>query len=608
MAASGLIPRLARSPGSALVLLGLAAAAWAAAPAAWPGHGLRASFWDDRLEPQGEPDLVTTVRDWSISMDGNRASSNQTVWCVRFEGLLELPEAGEWSFRTDSDDGSRLWIGDRLVVDNAGIHPRRVREGRASLAAGRHPLRLEFSENLGESYLRLELRPPGGSWRGLPLAWVRPEAPGPEELARQTGQRRLRLGLLCLAGLLAAAAVGLRLAARGPAWWATWRAPDGRRRAWTRLKGRAWAQDAIVVALCLPFYLQTIGERLPHEPYMKGDSIYYANTAVSLLRDLDLDQRNQTDRRIFEELKSWTQIPIAHSNIARGLRGEWYPKHPIVMPVLSVPFLAAFGGLGFVIYNLASLLLLVIAMRRLASRVARPGLAAVAAVAIGLTPLLHNFAYSYSPDILSALLCVAGLHLVAGRRGILGGLLLGLAVWVKLPNALLGALLGLGLVGARDWRLFGRLALGGGLSLGAFGALNTYQFGAPWLTSYQRVWVVENGVSRVGDHLASLGRPFWEGFQMQLFHQHLGLMATATAGVLGWLGLRALWRRRPLMAWSSAAFALGTFLFYCVYDYTHASHFSNRFLMPAVALASLPLAALLEALAPDRAGLTSSSG
>jgi len=597
--------------GSRLTTLGLLAAALASsllAPPAEPGHGLRASYWDDRLAPAGDPDRVALTRGLGLSMDGNRASSNQTVWCAVFEGFIDLPEAGEWGLRTDSDDGSRLWIGDRLVVDNAGIHPRRVREGRARLAAGTHPLRVEFSEHLGESFLRVEIQPPGGGWQAIPLAWLRPAEPSPAELEAEGRARLRRLLLLGLSGLLAAAALGLRLRAWSPRLRAALRSREARRSGLASLAGRGWVQDLALLLVCLPFYLQTVLERLPYEPYMKGDSIYYANTALSLVRDGDLDQRNQTDERIFTELKPWTQIPLANSNISRGLRGEWYPKHPVLMPLVSAPFLALWGGQGLLAYNLVSLLGLLVAMRRLAACWARPGAAALAAALVGLSPLFHNFAYSYSPDILSALLVVLGLLGVSRRRGALAGLALGLAVWVKLPNGLAGLLLGLGLVAARDWRLLGRLALGAAISLGAFAALNTYQFGAPWLTSYQQVWVVEDGVSRVGDHVSSFTRPFWEGFRLQLFHQQLGLMATAAVGLIAWLGLPALRRRSPLLAFVAAAFALGTFLLYCKYDYTHASHFSNRFLMPVVALSSLPLACLLDRLLPGpRAGGISAS-
>ena len=66
-----------------------------------------------------------------------------------FTGWLEVPSAAVWTLHTDSDDGSRLWIGDSLVVDNDGLHGMLERSGSIALAAGRHPIRVEFFENFG---------------------------------------------------------------------------------------------------------------------------------------------------------------------------------------------------------------------------------------------------------------------------------------------------------------------------------------------------------------------------------------------------------------------------------------------------------------------------
>lgn len=57
---------------------------------------------------------------------------------LRFEGELRLEAAGDYVFYLTSDDGARLWIDDRLVVDNDGIHPPETKEGRSTLTKGPH--------------------------------------------------------------------------------------------------------------------------------------------------------------------------------------------------------------------------------------------------------------------------------------------------------------------------------------------------------------------------------------------------------------------------------------------------------------------------------------
>lgn len=63
---------------------------------------------------------------------------------LAFAGLLQVPADGVYTFSISSDDGSRLYIGRQLVVDNDGLHPMRERSGQIGLRAGLHPLRVEW--------------------------------------------------------------------------------------------------------------------------------------------------------------------------------------------------------------------------------------------------------------------------------------------------------------------------------------------------------------------------------------------------------------------------------------------------------------------------------
>ena len=121
-----------------------------------------------RLKPAGQG---TTE-----SLDLARLQGTQVEnYAVIFRGYLEIPEAGVYHLILGSDDGSRLFLDDRMLIDNDGTHP--VQEVRAvrRLAKGLHPLRLEyFQGGFGAALsLRMErdLLPPGGS--PSPVRFVR---------------------------------------------------------------------------------------------------------------------------------------------------------------------------------------------------------------------------------------------------------------------------------------------------------------------------------------------------------------------------------------------------------------------------------------------------
>lgn len=580
-----------RSPVVRLVLLGTATAVLLTRPAAWPGHGLEVSIFDNRTWSE-EPVQVGVWRDLDISMDGNRSSSREVDYSLRMRGWLLVERPGRFWFQLDSDDGSRLLVDGREVVDNGGVHGRRKRSGAIELKPGEHKIEILYFQGVGDSYLKIYFKNrESGRWEDLPLAHLRP---APETSFDQAAVERAHL----LRHLLHVLAVVLILAAGAHLVWVD------RRRAvavfdrsnWQRALARPAAHDLLCVLVALAFYVPSMVDRYPHESYMIGDSPYYANTAISILEDGDFDQRNQTRQSIFLDPQPWTTIGMHDSNIALGRDGAWYPKHPVLMPLVSAPFYALMGGFGLLVYNLVSLLALVVVMRRVARLFASEGAASAACVAVGLTPLFVHFSYSYCADILSSLLLVAGVGLLFARRGFAAGLVLGLSIWAKLPNALGMALAGAVVLAWRDWKLLGRLAAGATLSLGVFAGLNWYRFGAPWLTGYQRVWTIHRGQSTVGDHVGAFNRPFWEGVQLQLFHSRHGLFPTAPAALVALLGLGRLGRRSLAVVVLVSVFTLATFLFYCTYDFVTGSDYSNRFLMPAVALTAIPLACLLDAL------------
>lgn len=79
----------------------------------------------------------------------------------RYSGLLRVPADGLYQFALTSDDGSRLRIADRTVIDNDGLHGALTRTGLAPLAAGWHPITVEWFNRTGDAALSLRMAPLG---------------------------------------------------------------------------------------------------------------------------------------------------------------------------------------------------------------------------------------------------------------------------------------------------------------------------------------------------------------------------------------------------------------------------------------------------------------
>jgi alpha-L-fucosidase len=91
-------------------------------------------------------------------------------FAARFRGYIRIPADGVYRFFVRSDDGSRLWIGDDLVVDNDGLHSAHEESGVVALAAGLHPITVAMFEQSGGFELAVSWAGPGFSKQRIPPA------------------------------------------------------------------------------------------------------------------------------------------------------------------------------------------------------------------------------------------------------------------------------------------------------------------------------------------------------------------------------------------------------------------------------------------------------
>jgi len=116
----------------------------------------------DRMTRAGSINWPSTSAPWEPGAPRDR-------FAVRILGTLRAHAPGQYRFRLGSDDGSRLYINDELLIDNDGLHSMRYRENPIDLEAGHHPIEVLFFERTGGAGLHLEWRPPGqSSWSTVP--------------------------------------------------------------------------------------------------------------------------------------------------------------------------------------------------------------------------------------------------------------------------------------------------------------------------------------------------------------------------------------------------------------------------------------------------------
>ncbi len=336
-------------------------------------------------------------------------------------------------------------------------------------------------------------------------------------------------------------------------------------------------------------FLLVIGSGYDGKPFLRGDCPYYVAAARSIAEDGDLDLSNQL----------WQPWQAHNTNIALDQRGRFVPKHPLWMPLVSLPLLLVFGDQGALVFNVLQLALLCGLMFVLAHRVAGAWPAAAATCLTATLSFLPHYSWNYSPDVFTAVLLLAALAALPRDRSpnrsrhLLAGLLLGLAATAKPSFALAG--LALPLLVGQPWRkTMPALVLGGLLPVVLWLGLNQHLFGHPLITPYDRiVHFTKTGVE-LHSNREDFTEPLWRGARDQLIRPAKGLLPTSPVTVVSFLLLPFLWRRDRRWAAYVLITAFAIFFFYSTYAQWVTAHWGNRFLMPVVALGALPLAAALD--------------
>jgi hypothetical protein len=139
------------------------------------GTGLYGEYFDQMDFTQRK--LSRT--DQTVNFDWGSGSPDPLIgandFSIRWTGWVQTPVTGLYTFTTLSDDGVRLWVDDRLVIDNWTNHAATEDSGTISLSANKkYDIKLEFYEHTGAAVIKLYWTPPGQSKQIIPNSRLYP--------------------------------------------------------------------------------------------------------------------------------------------------------------------------------------------------------------------------------------------------------------------------------------------------------------------------------------------------------------------------------------------------------------------------------------------------
>ncbi|MEZ0486599.1 PA14 domain-containing protein [Fibrella aquatica] len=132
--------------------------------------GLDYAYYEGSWNSLPNFSALTPVRTGNGSQPDIAVRSREENYGLRYTGYISVPTDGVYSFYTNSDDGSKLFIGATEVVNNDGSHGEQERSGTIGLKAGRHAITIIYYQGGGGQALTVSYGGPGVGKQTLPAS------------------------------------------------------------------------------------------------------------------------------------------------------------------------------------------------------------------------------------------------------------------------------------------------------------------------------------------------------------------------------------------------------------------------------------------------------
>ena len=137
-----------------------------------PKTGIRYQYYEGEWDSLPDFSLLTPEKSGSLPYFSFEPGNDQERFGFKYTGYILIPKRNVYTFFTESDDGSRLYIGQKLVVDNDGLHGLRQEEGSIGLTPGFHPITVTYFEKTGSKELNVYIRSPDLPKQLIPQEWL----------------------------------------------------------------------------------------------------------------------------------------------------------------------------------------------------------------------------------------------------------------------------------------------------------------------------------------------------------------------------------------------------------------------------------------------------
>ena len=100
-----------------------------------------------------------------------------TGWSARWKGEVQAPRSGPFRFATVADDGARLWVDGKQIIDDWNVHGATENSATVQLEKGRkYSIEMEYFQGENSATYQLLWTPPRGEKTPIPATQLYPDA------------------------------------------------------------------------------------------------------------------------------------------------------------------------------------------------------------------------------------------------------------------------------------------------------------------------------------------------------------------------------------------------------------------------------------------------
>ena len=138
-------------------------------------NGLKYEYYEgnwDNLPDFKSYNPIKLGRTFQVDLD--TIPMKEEYFGVRLTGDILISELGDYTFFLSSNDGSKLYIDNKLVINNDGLHGIIEKPGNIKLLVGKHKFELHYFQAGGKAYLELLMKGPNAIQIPIPVSMLYP--------------------------------------------------------------------------------------------------------------------------------------------------------------------------------------------------------------------------------------------------------------------------------------------------------------------------------------------------------------------------------------------------------------------------------------------------